>query len=202
MAHCRRALQAAVTFEYRQAVHVFHPVGDALIRLPDDAVLARLDLFHIDIYGAADGNAEIAAAPRHVGGAGACHQGFGRNATDVHACAAKQLALDDRRFQALLRHTLGHRRPGLTRTDDHRVKFCRHPKSPQFTRFGNLFSNKSRLIRCAFNCGHRVCLWRAKRGPSGGYAGIPDIRSPTGRQEAVQTLRLQMVAALAVIGDI
>jgi hypothetical protein len=42
------ALQATVTFEDCQIVHAFHPAGHAVVRLFDDCVFARFELFHIN----------------------------------------------------------------------------------------------------------------------------------------------------------
>lgn len=66
-----------------------------------------IDLADIDGDRALDGDTEIGAAARHVGGAGAGHQSLGRNAADVHASAAEQLPLDDRASHALAGHPRG-----------------------------------------------------------------------------------------------
>jgi hypothetical protein len=77
-------------------------------------ILAGLDSFHIDSDLAWDFHAEIRRTPRHVGGVGAGHQRFGRNAAGIDASAAERLAFDHGNGSSGIDKTLRERRPCLT----------------------------------------------------------------------------------------
>ena len=88
-----RPLEARMTLVHGHVVKGLEPLLDALARTAHDGVLARLDLRHVDRHVAADDDAELAGAPRDVGGAGARHQRLRRNAADVDAGAAEPVSL-------------------------------------------------------------------------------------------------------------
>ena len=97
--HRMGVLEARVSLVDRAVGHVPEPGGHALARLPHDGVLAGLDAPHVDVDRAIDHDAEVVAPAGHVRGPGARDQRFGGNASDIHAGAAEQLALDDGRLQ-------------------------------------------------------------------------------------------------------
>ncbi len=78
-----------MALEYSQVFHRFEPIRNPVVGLFDDGVLARLDLFHIDLDRPVDGDTEIAATPRHVRGPRACDQSLGWDTADIDAGAAK-----------------------------------------------------------------------------------------------------------------
>ena len=112
--------EARLAPQQRDVLHAGDPGRQAVARLPDDAVLARLDRPHVDLD-VARGEAVLAAAPRHVDRARAADQRLGGNAADVDAGAAEQLALDDRGAQAFGAQARGKRGACLPGTDDDRV---------------------------------------------------------------------------------
>src|SRR5690242_13620942 len=93
---------------------ILHPFA----RLPDDSVLASLDLLHVDGNRAADHHAVVGAAAGDIGRAGAGHQSFGWDTAGVDAGAAEKLALDDGYFHPSACQPGRKRGAGLSRTDD------------------------------------------------------------------------------------
>ena len=114
----------------RAVLHLLQPGLDSRPRLPGDRVLPRLDAPHVDAHAAIDRHAEIRRAARHVRGIRARHHGLGRDAAGIDACAAEQLALDDRDLHACRGHALRERWPRLSRADDDRVEIARHENPP------------------------------------------------------------------------
>ena len=125
-----RALETAVAVDHRKVGVRLQPFLDVLVRGADDAVLARLDALHVDFDVSAEHHAEIRGAPRDVGGAGACDQRLRRDAADIDAGAAVELALENRDLHALAGHALRDRRPGLAGADDDRVECLSHAPLP------------------------------------------------------------------------
>src|SRR5207249_10615085 len=109
--------QSAVAVDERYIRRVAQPVRDALIGLPDDLVLARLDARHVDGDAAVDHDAEIAAAAREMCGACARDQRLRRDAAGIDAGATDTLPLEDRRFATRPGKADGERRPGLSGAD-------------------------------------------------------------------------------------
>ncbi len=103
---------------------------DAGGRERDDAILARLDLGHVDLDAAGDLDAELGPAARQMRGIGAGHHGLGRRAAGIDASAAEELALDDRDLLPRLRQPPRQRRPRLAGTDDDGV-IIRHGSLPE-----------------------------------------------------------------------
>ena len=71
--------------------------------------------------GAVEHDAEVGGATRDMGGTRARDQRLGRDAADVDAGAADQLALDDRGLAAGIAQPDGQRRAGLPGADDDRI---------------------------------------------------------------------------------
>ena len=91
----------------------------ALQEMPSLRALTR---FHVDAH-RPGADAELGAAPGQVGRVGAGDQGLGRDAAGVDACAAEQLALDQRDGHAQRRST-GRQaagRPARRRRRSHRT---------------------------------------------------------------------------------
>ena len=102
---------------------------DAGGRERDDAVLARLDLGHVDLDRAGDLDAELGPAARQMRRIGAGHHGLGGRAAGIDAGPAEELALDDRDLLPRLRQPPRQRRPRLAGADDDGV-IIRHRSSP------------------------------------------------------------------------
>src|SRR5262249_31350745 len=125
-AHDARALEAGVTLDHGYIRSLAEPAFDALRRLGDDFVLARLHLRHLDANRAVDRHARGRGAACNPGRAGAGDKGLGRNAADVDASAAETIALDDRRLVTRAREADRQRGPGLAGADDDRVEAFGH----------------------------------------------------------------------------
>ena len=98
-----------------------HRLFNALARLLDQLVLARLDAGHVDLD-IASTEAKFIAAPRLMNGPRAGHHGFGRGTADIDAGAPKSTPLDKRCFQPLFAAARGQRWPRLASTNDDHVK--------------------------------------------------------------------------------
>jgi hypothetical protein len=112
--------EARLAPEEAQVLRPGDPLVEAVDRLLDDGILARLHRLHVDAD-RPDLDAVVGGAPGDVGGAGARHQGLGRDAAIVDAGAAKVLALDQHRLHAGFGEADGERRCGLAAADDDRV---------------------------------------------------------------------------------
>ena len=113
----RRLRSAPCPWKTVQPCHAAQPTLDAVARVGDDRVGARLDLRHVDARRAVEHDAVVGRASREVRGVGAGDQRLGRHAAGVDAGAAEQLALDERdrhaRAQSAGRPAAG--RPGRRR---------------------------------------------------------------------------------------
>ena len=106
------------------------PFLEALIRAPDNGILALLDLLHVDADGPIDEYAEVRCSPGDVGGARARDHRLRRRAARVDTGSAKQLAFDDRCFEAFLCKARRQRRARLGRADHNGVVSFRHADLP------------------------------------------------------------------------
>ena len=121
--------EARVAPDEAQVLRPGDPLVQAIDRLPDDGVLARLHRLHVDAD-RTDADAVVGGAPGNVRGAGARHQRLGRDAAVVDAGAAEVLALDQRRLHAGLGQADGEGRSGLAAADDDRVVASAHAWVP------------------------------------------------------------------------
>ena len=118
--------------QQRDVLHAGNPGRKAVARLPDDAVLARLDGPHVDLD-VARTESVLAAAARHMDRARAADQRLGGNAADVDAGAAEQLPLDDGGAQAFGAQARGKRGACLPGTDDDGIVAFDHAVAPWMT---------------------------------------------------------------------
>jgi hypothetical protein len=73
---------------------------DAIVEHGHNGILPRLDCLHVDLGRALDPDAVIAGAACDMRNTAARGQRLGRSTAGVHACAAEQLAFDDRDLPA------------------------------------------------------------------------------------------------------
>ncbi len=128
-AHHARPFQASMAFDDTEIRRASEPALDTAIGLAGYRIFSRLDLCHIDAYLAIEHHTVIGSMARDMCRAGAGDQCFGGNATDIHAGAAEQFPLDDRRMLAGLGEAYCQRGAGLPGTNDHCVEFLIHTVS-------------------------------------------------------------------------
>ena len=102
-----RAHEMRLAVDQRQIVDVIEPLAEMFARFLDHAILARLDLAHVDSDGAIDDHAEFSGAARQVGHARAGDHGLARHAAGIDAGAAQMTAFDDGGLASGLRQAHG-----------------------------------------------------------------------------------------------
>ena len=124
--HRAPAFEAGMSVDQSEIGRAAQPVGKAASGFAYHLVLARLHPGHVHPDRAVQQHTVVGRMARHMRGARAGDQGFGRDAANVHAGAADVLALDDRGFPAGLGQAYRQRRAGLAGTDDDGVGFLVH----------------------------------------------------------------------------
>ena len=125
-----RALETGVPLHDRAAGHAAQPLLDARTRIGGDGVGPRLDARHVDLDGAVEHDAVLAAAAREMGRIGARDHRLRRRAAGVDAGAAEEIPLDDGDRHFGPGEPIGERRAGLPGPDDDRIEPVGHRALP------------------------------------------------------------------------
>src|SRR5580704_13098443 len=111
-------LEPGMPLIHRAIGHFPQPHFHAVIRLPGDFVLPRLDALHVDCHGRAGHDAEFRPTAGQTRRISARHHGLGRDAACIYTCPAKQAALNDRDLNPCGCKALGQGRASLSGTDN------------------------------------------------------------------------------------
>ena len=114
--------EAAMTLVNRAAFKRLQRSFDAVTVELHHGILPRLDGPDVDVDRTLDPDPVIGGAACKMRSVSARGQRLGRSAARVHACAAEQLALDDRDFSARGRQSPRQGRTGLSGANDDRVE--------------------------------------------------------------------------------
>ena len=121
------------------------PARQAVDRLGDDAILARLHRLQVDTHRAVDEHAVVGGPARHVGGAGAGDHRLGGDAAVVDAGTAEMLALDQGGLHAGRGEAGGQEGAGLAAADDDGVVGVGHGFAPGRSTPGNAGASQRAL---------------------------------------------------------